>query len=285
MLHAAICEINGELVKLDVLMDRLPNDQGAEGINKAELLKWTTTKLSDSLVNIVGIPDTADHHQRDLLTDNLAGMCRDLMETNEVEGKREIEALLSLTKFNLPKPNNMTQPKSLIEFKRVTHAFHAAYCMANAGMSYISSDIENMDGYNPDGRFQIGQKDETFSHRTAVAEMRNKEAVDGMRKNGPFSQIIAHGIIIWVYSLWNEEYRKKIAEELGKETNDIMCDVMGDIRILRNFIVHDYAVASQKVENLTTLNWIKEGPLVFVDEDMTKIQKAINTMRIYLKEE
>lgn len=178
----------------------------------------------------------------------------------------------------------MDQPKTLIEFKRVTHAFHTAYCMANAGMSYIADDIEKMDGYNPEGKFQIGEKDETFSSRTAVAEMGNKEALDGMRKNGPFSQIIAHGIITWVYSLWNEVYREKIAAELSKDTNDIMCDVMGDIRIIRNFIVHDHAVASKKVDELTALDWVKEGPLVFVDEHMTKIQQSINTMNVYLKE-
>jgi len=95
-------KINDEIVKLDVLIDRLPNDQGPEGINKAELLKWTIGKLTDSIIHIAGIPDTADHYQRDLLTDNIAGMCRELMDKNPEAGKMEIESLLRLTKFNLP---------------------------------------------------------------------------------------------------------------------------------------------------------------------------------------
>jgi len=102
LLHSSICEINDEIVKLDVLIDRLPNDQGPEGINKAELLKWTIGKLTDSIIHIAGIPDTADHYQRDLLTDNIAGMCRELMDKNPEAGKMEIESLLRLTKFNLP---------------------------------------------------------------------------------------------------------------------------------------------------------------------------------------
>lgn len=179
----------------------------------------------------------------------------------------------------------MSQPKSLVEFKRTTQAFHTAYCMANAGMGYIATDIENLEGYNPDGKFQIGEKDETFDSRTAVAEMKNSQAVDGMRKNGPFSQIIAHGIINWIYSLWDEEYREKIASELGKSTNDIMSDVMGDVRIVRNFIVHHNAIADKRVKKLKSLTWISEGPLVLINEDMTRIQEAINTMSIYLRDE
>ena len=106
MLHSAICKINEEIVKLDVLIDRLPNDQGPEGINKAELLKWTIDKLTDSIIHIAGIPDAADHYQRDLLADNIAGMCRDLMSSDPIEGKREIERLLTMTKIYIEKPNN-----------------------------------------------------------------------------------------------------------------------------------------------------------------------------------
>lgn len=102
LLHGEICKINGDIVKLDVLIDRLPNDQGPNGVNKAELLKWTIQKLTDSIINIAGIPDKPDYYQRDLLTDNIAGMCRDLMDINPINGKREIKDLLHLTKFNLP---------------------------------------------------------------------------------------------------------------------------------------------------------------------------------------
>jgi hypothetical protein len=102
LLHAAICEINEEIVKIDVLIDRLPNDQGPDGTNKAELLKWTIGKLTESTIHIAGIPDKPDYHQRDLLTDNIAGLCSSLMKANPVSGKSEIEGLLRMTKFNLP---------------------------------------------------------------------------------------------------------------------------------------------------------------------------------------
>lgn len=103
LLHSAICKINEEIVKLDVLIDRLPNDQGPKGVNKAELLKGTIGKLTESTIHIAGIPDTPDYYQRDLLTDNIAGLCRGLMERDPIVGKSEIESLLRMTKFSLPK--------------------------------------------------------------------------------------------------------------------------------------------------------------------------------------
>lgn len=103
LLHATLCEINKELVKIDVLIDRLPNDQGPGGVNKAELLKWTIGKLTASTIHIAGIPGMSDQYQRDLLTDNIAGLCRDLIGKDPISGKMEIESLLRMTKFNLTK--------------------------------------------------------------------------------------------------------------------------------------------------------------------------------------
>lgn len=103
LLHKELCGINGEIVKLDILMDRFPNDQGPRGFNKAELLKWTLQKMSESTIHVAGVPDTPDNYQRDLLTDNIAGLCRNIMDNDPVAGISEIENLLRLTKFNLPR--------------------------------------------------------------------------------------------------------------------------------------------------------------------------------------
>ena len=103
LLHKKVNDINNEVVKLDILMDRLPNDQGSRGLNKAELLKWTLEKLSESTVHVAGVPDTPDFYQRDILADNIAGLCRDIMDNDPQGGVSEINDLLSMTKFSLPR--------------------------------------------------------------------------------------------------------------------------------------------------------------------------------------
>jgi len=102
-----------------------------------------------------------------------------------------------------------------------------------------------------------------------------------MKKDGLFSQLIAHGLICWLYSLWDEDYREKIATELGEKKNNLYCDVMGDIRIIRNIILHNNAVADSRINNLKIITWINEGAIVFSSESMQSIQEAINTMSVY----
>lgn len=112
----------------------------------------------------------------------------------------------------------------------------------------------------------------------AIAEIPTKFALTGMKKNGPFSQLIAHGIIVLEYELWNEDYRSKIAEELGWNTNDVMCD----LRLIRHWITHNGSKADNKLENLKVLHWPKEtGPFAATQVEMDEIQLAINTMCIY----
>ena len=77
-LHGMLLEINKpEMVSLDVISDRLPNDLGERTSNKGELLKTTLQRLSGGVIDLVGVPDTPDFYQRDLLVDNVAGLLRE----------------------------------------------------------------------------------------------------------------------------------------------------------------------------------------------------------------
>ena len=172
------------------------------------------------------------------------------------------------------------QPEKLLEFKRVTHVIYATYTMSNWGMQRMATEIKNTEGYNPDGVFQIGTPDKD-GNRQVFAQLGNDPAVKGMKKDGLFSQLIAHGLICWLYSLWDEGYREKIATELGEKKNALCCDVMGDIRIIRNLILHNNAVADSRISNLKVLTWVEEGVIVFTGESMQSIQEAINTMSVY----
>ncbi len=173
------------------------------------------------------------------------------------------------------------QPKELIKFKKVTHGVYTAYSMSNFGMQKVADELNGMEEMNPDGLFQIGSKD---LKRKAISEIKTKHALNGLKENGPFSQLIAFGMITWIFAMWEEEYRKKIANELNVQKADILCDVMGDLRFFRNWIVHNNGFANKDVKKLVTLNWLKNGdPIVITSDEMGTIQEAINTMQVYLK--
>lgn len=103
LLHKMLCDINEEIVKLEIIMDRMPNEKGIYGTNKGELLKFTLAKLSENTISVVGVPDVPDSHQRDLLVDNIAGLGRDGFIGSDVLTVKKLRNIMSITRFNLPK--------------------------------------------------------------------------------------------------------------------------------------------------------------------------------------
>lgn len=103
LLHKMLCEINGAIVKLDIIIDRLPNEKGAAGTNKGELLKFMLDKMSENTISVVGVPDIPDTYQRDLLVDNIAGLGRDIFSNSDVaRNTKELLRIMNISKINLP---------------------------------------------------------------------------------------------------------------------------------------------------------------------------------------
>ena len=54
------------------------------------------------------------------------------------------------------------------------------------------------------------------------------------------------GIIVFLFSFWDEDIRPRIAEVRGVQPNDVQVDALGDIRILRKCIIHNDGNLSAK---------------------------------------
>lgn len=95
----SLIELNGERVKLDVLIDKLPNEQGSEEFYKATLLKQICTKGSDGLLTIAGVPEKSDSMQRELLVDCLAGLYSEII-TDKDSPYKEARSLYRFCRIN-----------------------------------------------------------------------------------------------------------------------------------------------------------------------------------------
>ena len=82
----------------------------------------------------------------------------------------------------------------------------------------------------PDGEQSIG--------RSTIARVTFGELLDGMIDGGEFDQLNTKALLVFMYSLWEETTRGKIADMLHVTRGQVRCDLMGDMRHLRNFIVH-----------------------------------------------
>ncbi|HEY9295501.1 MAG TPA: hypothetical protein VIQ31_03850, partial [Phormidium sp.] len=72
---------------------------------------------------------------------------------------------------------------------------------------------------------------------------------------------------ISIYSYWEDYYRNKIAELLSKKKNDLKEPIMGDLRLVRNSIIHHRAIALPEIEDCTLLRWYKERDKIFISKE------------------
>ena len=91
-------------------------------------------------------------------------------------------------------------------------------------------------------------------HVCTQAEYRSRNDKDG--KN---HVVLANMCLVLVYQYWEDRYRKAIADELGIDKNELVLDIMGDLRILRNSIVHHDAVALGDVAKCRVLTGFAPG--------------------------
>lgn len=178
----------------------------------------------------------------------------------------------------------MLQPQKLVEYKQATHFHFTCLTMASFGMNKYSKELKNTDDLNPKGVFQIGTLNKEGKPE-AWSEMQNKEVIDAMGKNGSFSDTLAKSIVVLMYSLWEEKYRKEIALELKIEPKSVMSNVMGDLREIRNCIVHNKSIVTNHHKKIKVLGWPSKQGFFSISEDMfIDLKKAINLMQIEVNE-
>lgn len=75
----------------------------------------------------------------------------------------------------------------------------------------------------------------------------------------------ANMCIVMMYAYWEDNYREKIAHAAGfKSKNDVRCDIMRDLGILRNSIIHhkSYLINDKKCKILT---WLQPNDKINID--------------------
>ena len=71
------------------------------------------------------------------------------------------------------------------------------------------------------------------------------ELLNDLARGGEFEQLNSKAMLVFIDALWEDSTRRKIANLLGVRKRDVKCDLMADIRRLRNLIVHQSERAKQ----------------------------------------
>ena len=100
-------------------------------------------------------------------------------------------------------------------------------------------------------------------------------------QNGGFQNLIAKSFMTAIYAEWDELYRFRIAEELGVQRNDVKSDLMGDLRLIRNYIVHNKSIVPDKHKNLKELDWsLSPGELWITGAMFRRLIDQINQIQV-----
>ena len=103
-----------------------------------------------------------------------------------------------------------------------------------------------------------------FLYKCTVGEYKERNSEKGVNY-----RFLGNMCVIALYQYWDDYYREKIAISLNRTSgNELTSDIMGDLRHLRNSIIHHRGVAKKEVEKCKLLHWFKKGDEIFIDWNM-----------------
>jgi hypothetical protein len=123
--------------------------------------------------------------------------------------------------------------------------------------------------------FGMGEPDENpnIQHECTQSELKQRNA-----KNGANAFFMANMCLVSIYHYWDEEFRNRLADVMEIKHKEVQSDIMGDIRLIRNIIIHKKGISDKPKDNFKIIDFIEEGDLIRITElQMNCIIKSIYT--------
>jgi hypothetical protein len=112
-------------------------------------------------------------------------------------------------------------------------------------------------------------------HKTTQGDLKQRNLSGGL--NDVF---IGNMCLVALFSYWEDHYRGQIAAALGKPRESILVPVFGDIRLIRNSIVHHRAIALPEIEKCEVLRWFSRDAAIAISTD--QFRELARTVNQYL---
>ena len=119
--------------------------------------------------------------------------------------------------------------------------WHSAVMNARDGIrSHLAKSVER------DARVAIVGEEGDGAARVVRTRVQASEAVDSLSEGQAFEQRDAGAFVISVFSAWEASVRPTVAQALQVPAQAVTSDLMGDWRLLRNWLVHPHAETEQR---------------------------------------
>lgn len=125
--------------------------------------------------------------------------------------------------------------------------------------------------------------------KSTISSILDKDLREMLKAEGEFENQLSKQFIVFVYHLWDDNFRYKIADSLSISKNQVECDLMGDIRRIRNSIIHENSdIRQEDLNHLKILSQIwdlKLGELVISWKMIHSLMEQINALYVKIKPE
>jgi hypothetical protein len=91
---------------------------------------------------------------------------------------------------------------------------------------------------------------------------------------------LANVCLVTIYQFWEDLYRQKIATALGVSKNELRSPIMGDLRLLRNSIIHNGGIATSDAERCEVIQWFKRSDRIAIDKN--QFEMALHQIAAYI---
>lgn len=117
------------------------------------------------------------------------------------------------------------------------------------------------------------------NEKPATATLPAEDLIRMTRHDGEFFDTVAKSLLVLLYARWDEYYRPLFAKDIGADPKTVRCNLLGDLRHIRNCIVHGKSVVTTEHAKLKALPWsITPGPLVVTKEMLTVFVEATHQL-------
>jgi hypothetical protein len=155
----------------------------------------------------------------------------------------------------------------LSELKRDLNDLTAAHTLASAGLIRIREFFTQLPTLpqNPDPLIMIGTGDPNTPEARQYAQWRRSEAIEQTQLKGSAETRLGQQWIVFLYALWEHEYRPRLAVAHNRDPNDERYPLIGDLRLIRNDVIHHRGVAtSTNTGRCKVLQWFQPGETIIL---------------------
>ncbi|VVT49259.1 hypothetical protein UYSO10_2734 [Kosakonia radicincitans] len=169
------------------------------------------------------------------------------------------------------------------EFIEECHEVYTLYSLSSVGLVSEIKKLEMLPKTpgNPNPTLAIGNTHPSEGRYQARVSMNDLILKGG--RDGELSDSLSKLFIVHFYTLWNDKYRPSIAKCLNIKNNDLKCDFFGEIRIIRNAIVHGNSkLTDDDISKLKKLSSkLSPGYFKISTDLMADIMDEINNAKFY----